>query len=198
MDGRNVADFVDPDIDAKLAELEKEEELLLANSLDALVDEEERAWADTKEMLAQLTKKREQKKLESRIEKSRNSVKVPRRRTRQLEEVQDELEALGKPSAAIRGRSTTRQRKREASPSEAPEEKGRSKSRAARSMSRAGDVTGLPDDETREKLERLRRNKSRRISHEHKKGEGDRKIPDRKPKHLFSGKRKGQKTAHHR
>merc|ERR1719387_3038673 len=28
MDGRNVADFVDPDIDAKLAELEREEELL--------------------------------------------------------------------------------------------------------------------------------------------------------------------------
>ena len=29
MDGKNIADFVDPDIEAKLAELEKEEELLL-------------------------------------------------------------------------------------------------------------------------------------------------------------------------
>lgn len=37
MDGRNIADYVDPEIAAKLAELEREEELLLASSQDLRV-----------------------------------------------------------------------------------------------------------------------------------------------------------------
>ncbi len=37
MDGHNVADFVDPDIDARLAELEREEEELQVSSRPALL-----------------------------------------------------------------------------------------------------------------------------------------------------------------
>merc|ERR1719473_1396906 len=72
MDGKNIADFLDPDIEAKLAELEKEEELLIAASLDQLDDEEEKKWEDTKVLLAQLKHKREQRKLENRLQKSKN------------------------------------------------------------------------------------------------------------------------------
>merc|ERR1719331_2285354 len=112
MDGRNIADFVDPDIEAKLAELEREEDLLIEASLDELADEEESKWKDAQELLAKLTKKREQKREENRLQKTRNHVPVPRRRLRQLEEIENQVEEAGQDASAIRGRSATRKRKR--------------------------------------------------------------------------------------
>merc|ERR1719159_1634081 len=105
MDGKNIADFIDPDIEAKLAELEKEEELLLETALADLDDEEEQKWKDAQELLSKLQKKREQKKLSSELAKTRNSVPVPRRRQRALSEVEAAVENAGKDSSAIRGRS---------------------------------------------------------------------------------------------
>jgi len=193
MDGKNIADFIDPDIEAKLAELEKEEELLLETALADLDDEEEAKWADAQELLAKLQKKREQKKFASEQNKSRNSVPVPRRRQRALSEVEAGLEAAGKDTSAIRGRSTTRKRKRQ-DDDEADEVAARSQSRAtsrARSTSKARttDVQGLPKEEDRMKAEKLRRKKQKLMEKNHKASESDRKIVTLRPKHLFSGKR---------
>jgi len=192
MDGKNISDFIDPDIEAKLAELEKEEELLLANAYDAEAEEEEGLWAEAKGMIKKLTTKREFKKEESKANKSRNSVIVPRRRQRQLEDVEDAVEDAGKSSAAIRGRSITRKRKREPSPSYAEGEEAagaaRSQSRAKSSV-RTSDLKGLPNEDDRINAEKQRRKKSRRLEKNHKKGEADRGIVDLKPKHLYSGKR---------
>jgi len=191
MDGRNIADFVDPDIEAKLAELEKEEDLLIENSLAELDDEEESKWKDAQELLAKLHKKREQKREENRLQKTRNHVPVPRRRLRQLEEIEAQVEATGQDSAAIRGRSATRKRKRADSDDDDDDgASARSASRAASaSRARSTDVKGLPKEEDRQRAEKMRRKKQKMLEKNHKAGESDRKIVTVKPKHLFSGKR---------
>merc|ERR1719399_294149 len=79
MDGRNVADFVDPDIEQKLLELEKEEELLLAASkLTADEIEEEAQHQRMQKDLRKLTIKRKGKQLESRL--ARNNAHLPLQR----------------------------------------------------------------------------------------------------------------------
>jgi nucleolar GTP-binding protein len=190
MDGRNIADFVDPDIEAKLAELEREEDLLIEASLDELADEEESKWKDAQELLAKLHKKREQKREENRLEKTRNHVPVPRRRLRQLEEIENKVEEAGQDSSAIRGRSATRKRKRADSDDEDDGATARSASRAASaSRARSSDVKGLPKEEDRQRAEKMRRKKQKMLEKNHKASESDRKIVTIKPKHLFSGKR---------
>jgi nucleolar GTP-binding protein len=194
MDGKNIADFLDPDIEAKLAELEKEEELLLETALADLDDEEEKKWADAQELLSKLHKKRAQKKLSSQLAKTRNSVPVPRRRQRALSEVEAGVENAGKDSSAIRGRSATRKRKRQ-DDDEADEVAARSASRVrSASRPRATDLQGLPKEEDRVKAEKLRRKKQKMMEKNHKASESDRKIVAIRPKHLFSGKTSGQKT----
>jgi nucleolar GTP-binding protein len=186
MDGRNIADFIDPDIEAKLAELEKEEELLLENHLADFDDEEEAKWKDAQELLAKLTKKRNLKREENRLEKTRNHVPVPRRRQRQLEEIERKVEEAGQDSSSIRGRSVTRKRKREDSDDE-PETGARERSVSARA--RSTDIQGLPKEEDRQRAEKLRRKKQKMLEKNHKASESDRKIVTVMPKHLFSGKR---------
>lgn len=62
----------------------------------------------------------------------------------------------------------------------------RSVSRVARSIARP---------ELQEKAEKLKRiGKQKHTNKDARKGEGDRHVPDWKPKHLFSGKRKAGKT----
>jgi nucleolar GTP-binding protein len=185
MDGRNIADFVDPDIEAKLAELEREEDLLIENSLDELADEEESKWKDAQELLAKLHKKRNQTKEEARLQKTRNHVPVPRRRLRQLEEIENQVEEAGMDSSAIRGRSATRKRKR--ADSDDDEDDGATARSASRA--RSTDVKGLPKEEDRQRAEKMRRKKQKMLEKNHKASESDRKIVTIKPKHLFSGKR---------
>merc|ERR1719253_650191 len=71
MDGHNVIDFVDPDIDKRLAELEKEEELLLAE--DDLRDDKQvlSKWKDTQDTLDELHSRMRQRRLVNRLNKSR-------------------------------------------------------------------------------------------------------------------------------
>lgn len=70
---------------------------------------------------------------------------------------------------------------------------GRSSSLSARTAL-PRDVQGVPDLETYDKVQLLRRKGQVPANRDARKGEGDRHIYDLKPKHLFSGKRKGGKT----
>merc|ERR1719310_1755222 len=72
MDGKNIADFVDPDIDRKLAELEKEEALL---SAEAKLNDDEQVlekFAETQGVLDELHSRIRQRRLERKLEKSKN------------------------------------------------------------------------------------------------------------------------------
>jgi nucleolar GTP-binding protein len=109
---------------------------------------------------------------------------VPRRRLRQLEEVEAQVENAGLDSSAIRGRSATRKRKRADSDEEDDGAAARSASRA-----RSTDVKGLPKEEDRQRAEKMRRKKQKMLEKNHKASESDRKIVSVKPKNLFSGTR---------
>jgi nucleolar GTP-binding protein len=56
------------------------------------------------------------------------------------------------------------------------------------------DVSGIRDPKTRDKVRKIAKKAQIPANRNARKGEGDRKIPNVKPKHLFAGKRKLGKT----
>jgi len=202
MDGHNIVDFVDPDIDKRLAELEKEEGLLMAEASLRDDDKVLSKWRDTQDTLDELHSRMRQRRLVNKLKKGKNNHAPANSRVKGAKkgsEVQEELTAMGLPGAQVRSRSKSiggrsdvlGKRKREASVgSEAGTDAG---SIAARARS-SSIMKGLPSMEVAQKMEKKRR---KILKPRHKmghKGEGDRWVPDLKPKHLYSGKRGIGKT----
>eukprot|EP00889_Picochlorum_renovo_P003858 jgi/Picre1/30888/NNA_006247.t1 len=117
-DGHNVADFIDPDIDAKLEALEREEEEQAANApaMDAM--EEEHLTPEEAETLAAIRSRKAKLVSEHRRKRKTgtNAAIVPRladtERSRTAARMKDELSSMGlDPTAAInRARSQSRGR----------------------------------------------------------------------------------------
>jgi len=197
MDGQNIADFVDPDIDKKLAELEREEALLMAESGLADDDEVIGKFKKTQGVLDELHSRMRQKRIERKLNKSKNGLPTLRKKQKKGEEVEQELNKMGLDGEKVRGRSASRKRsssllgkrKRDAS---ADGEGSRAASAArARSSSR---MKGLASEESAQAVEKKRRKVMRKHVKQGHKGEADKWVPDLKPKHLYSGKRGIGKT----
>ncbi|CAL1131996.1 unnamed protein product [Cladocopium goreaui] len=193
MDGHNIVDFVDPDIDRKLEELEREEALLMAESSLGNDDEVIGEFEKTQKVLDEVHSRMRQKRLERRIGKSRTGVPTPRRARKKAEEVEEKLNSIGLDGAKVRGRSASkkrsgsllRKRKHDAGEEEA----------GTRTLSRARSRSiGLPSEGAAQVVEKKRRKTMRLHQKKGHKGEADRWIPDLKPKHLYSGKRGIGKT----
>lgn len=116
MDGKNIYDYVDPEIEAKLAALEEEEEKLEAegfyDSDESLEDEED---ADIRTKAELIREKRALIRNEAKMRKSlKNRAIVPRskRNTRTAEDMEDHLDSIGLDTdkAASRVRSQSRGR----------------------------------------------------------------------------------------
>mmetsp|Transcript_52504 Transcript_52504/g.94157 ORF Transcript_52504/g.94157 Transcript_52504/m.94157 type:complete len:640 (+) Transcript_52504:59-1978(+) len=198
MDGQNVADFVDPDIDRKLEELEREEALLMAESNLADDDEVIGGFQETQGVLNELHSRMRQKRIERKLNKSKNGAPTLRKKTKKASEVEQELNDKGLDGAKVRGRSASRKRsssilgkrKREAS---AAGDEGSVAASAARARS-ASRMKGLASEESAQAVEKKRRKTMRQFGKQGKKGEADKWVPDLKPKHLYSGKRGIGKT----
>lgn len=226
-EGHNVMDFVDPDIDAKLAELELEEDELQAKAeaagedMDEEEEGEEELTPEEKLLLADIRKRkklvvrRHQRKKDARG----NYPTVARGRnidgSVNLANMQAELERLGMdPSIAMervraesRGRSRTR-KKRGLEDMEVDDDEGdappkkRLHSSRGRSMSRGRTLSlvdpkagsGVKDSMQLNRAIKMGDAAQKFRNKAAKKGEGDRHIPNFKPKHLFSGKRGIGKT----
>lgn len=213
-DGHNVADFIDPDIDAKLEALEREEEEQAAKApaMDAM--EEEHLTPEEAETLAAIRSRKAKLVSEHRRKRKTgtNAAIVPRladtERSRTATRMKDELSSMGlDPTAAInrarsqsRGRELRKKRARSQSASMAAAAEGtevRVRSSKSRSMSRGRALSlaepepgkGIKDAMQRNKAIKMNDRAQKRIGRMARKGEGDRHIPDLKPKHLFSGKR---------
>jgi len=215
MDGKNIADFVDPDPDLmkKIIDLEKETALLTAD--DGVLEEEMSSWRDTQRLVDDLHSKIRQKRFENSLKKSRNTPIMPRR-GRQLSEVETGLKKSDYETEGVRQRSRSAFRtplavnkasfakgnKRGTEEMEDvsvnPAKRLRSMTLAKRNRSASRVPSrveqGLPREKDRNKAIHIarRNNKSRNIMG--KKGESDRFIGDAKPKHLFCGKRGIGKT----
>lgn len=204
-EGHNIADYVDPEILERLEELEREEEERSQLENDDDMDDEDL----TEEQLSTVKKIREKKKflMQESIQRRKIKTYVPRKYAKEenmtAENMEGSLTELGiDPTRAVkRVRSESRQpRKRTRSTSaggmelEAAEDDGLSdkKRRMASMTPKPGE--GYRDEFQKMRAVKLARKSLRRFAVEARKGEGDRTIPNLKPKHLFSGIRTNGKT----
>jgi len=210
MNGMNVADFYDKDIQAKLEELEREEEMLLyGKPLEELEEEDD---PDLLEAQQQIKNKKAILKIERKLKLKKTAFS----RNFDLEGVEDDLKSKGKDTQGIRQRFKDKSKPKPLSKlfKEATEDdeievnnKGgihdeqeeqkhetdrnsRKLDRKIRSMSRGrSQGTKRELSESERNMERIKHKIQRKWRHDPSVGEADRKIPDMMPKHLFAGKR---------
>lgn len=211
--GKNVYDFIDPDIEAKLAALEDEEQRLDAegfydNEEDEELDDAE--TADTRYKADLIREKRQLIRNENKMRKSlKNKAIIPRsKKSIELGKMQASLENAGYDTSAIaeRARSASRPRGRASTagtPSQADADAmdidATPRERAARSISqmprnrsqsmynrREDGITDAKASTKAEKLSKLGQKKMNRMARQ---GEADRHQTASIPKWLVAGKR---------
>ena len=204
--GKNVYDFVDPDIEAKLAALEEEEERLEQEGYydsDSDIDDDEAAEILTKaeQIEEQIALQRNEARMKKRL---KNQAIIPRSvQKKKLSELEDALDRRGldttdmmdrtRSKSRPRGRSMSRSRlgteDADAMDVDTPRDRARSKSRM-RSQSRAPVVNrredGVQDEETRSKADRLFKLHQKKMNRMARQGEADRHTTASITKHLVS------------
>lgn len=198
-DGKNIADFVDPDIEAKLQALEDEEEKLEAegyyDSDESIEDVED---ADVRMKAELIREKQTLIRNEAKMKKSlKNRAIIPRSATRKkLSEMDDHLDSLGHDTTSITARARSQSRGRTPLRSRTGTEdvmdvddpeyeaKMRSKSRARSQSNRRDD--GVTNEVARTKAERAQKLGQRKMNRMARQGEADRHIAGAMPKHLVS------------
>ncbi|KAJ2158950.1 Nucleolar GTP-binding protein 1 [Coemansia sp. RSA 552] len=191
--GKNVADFVDPEIEEKLAALEREEEKLEAEGVyDSLSESEDDEDLRIREMARKIRERKQVIVKEARI----NNVNSPTLTTRQKAQIAarsddfvDHLQSLGLGAEAAERISRKRDRSESRDP--AVELARRSASLAPRAISvqRDRSMMGFKNTHHSKVAEKTAFTGIRKRNLMGKAGEKDRRILADKPKHLFTGKR---------
>ena len=221
--GKNIADFIDPDIEEKLEALEREEERLQA---EGFYDSDEDSFDSDDEREAVEAQANLKAKITSQaIKKSkRNQPPLPRTAgLRTLSELSAGMRAAGHDPSRIEGRAKAlakaQKRKRDEEGEEdvemgsgsdgdeddamdvdgegAPVKRARTAAGAVtsrRAPRTNRSLAGLRDDAQADKAVKLRNIGQRPAAFLARAGEGDRHIGTKMPRHLFAGKRKGGKT----
>ena len=117
LNGKNVADFIDPDIEAKLAALEAEEEKLEVEGFyDSDEGTEDEIEIDLKEKAELIRERKEEIMNEARMRKSlKNRAVIPRsKKAKTLSNMEESLDKLGYDTRAIAARARSRSRGRPA------------------------------------------------------------------------------------
>merc|ERR1712002_722011 len=205
--GHNIADFVDPEIFEKLEELEKEEDMReKAGFYNNDSESEDEDMREIRELASQIRDKRKIMLQEGGERRSIQKPRLPRGAKPKSEkdflqemnglgiEVDDQKQHFKRTKS--RGRSIVRKDLKRKS-SDAMEVDGptnsvaRSKSthRSASHLPRTRDQSGLRDASQISKVRKIMKNKQAPMNQNAKKGEADRVILAKKPKHLFAGKR---------
>ncbi|PIO65894.1 NOGCT domain protein [Teladorsagia circumcincta] len=195
-EGHNLADFVDVEIQKKLADLLAEEELReKAGEYDPDLDSDDEETKEKLELAKQIREKEKLLTLENQINKKKAGNHVSRlnvrKRERSMSRLEEQMEELGVQIDTKRMKNLQGQAQK---PQLGKKIKvGRSPSLSA-SRPPPRDELGIPDKTKRMKAEKLRAKALQHLKREARKGEADRHVYDLKPKHLFSGKRKMGKT----
>lgn len=200
-DGKNVYDFVDPDIEAKLQELEEEEEKLEQEGYydsDEEIDDDDEADVLRK---AELIREKQQLiRNEANMKKRlKNQAIIPRKAMKKpFSELEDALDQLGvdtsnlaeraQPKARTRGRSMSRSRLGtedgdSMDVDKTARDRMRSRSRAPNTNRRDD---GVQDEAMRTKAERLAKLNQKKMNRMARQGEADRHTTASITKHLVS------------
>nr|CAD7257489.1 unnamed protein product [Timema shepardi] len=202
-DGHNIADYIDLDIFKKLEELEREEALREGAGYYAIPKiEMDETLKEIRELAHQIRDKKAIMKQEGAVVKSSTKPVVPRTtparaRGRTVTKLRTEMEKLGVDMADTENAHFTRTRSKIRSLSRPPMKRMRLESSdRSRSMSRPPrDEMGVKDVAMKSKLQNIAHKAlKKKIARKGMKGEGDRFIGTKMPKHLFSGKRGIGKT----
>ncbi|KAJ2698373.1 Nucleolar GTP-binding protein 1 [Coemansia sp. IMI 203386] len=195
IDGKNIADFIDPDIEEKLAELEREEEKLAAEGLyDSPEEETDEEDVRIRSIARRIRERKQIIAQESRI-RDVNRSKLTTKDKASISTTGDfseHLQRLGLDASLANETAGRIGRKRGRSESrDAAVKLARSSSVAARAVSviRDRSVMGLKDARQKLATEKSKNMSMRRMNRMARAGEADRHIATKKPKHLFSGKR---------
>ncbi len=197
-DGKNVYDFIDPDIENKLAALEDEEESLEAKGYyDSDYEVEDADEADIRMKADLIREKRELIRNEARMRKSlKNRAVIPRpAQPKKLSAMEDSLDKLGFDTTNIAARARSQSRGRSALRSRTGTEDVmdvdtplsavdalRAKSRARSQSNRRED--GVTNEVARSKAERLQKLGQKKMNRMARQGEADRHTTAALPKHL--------------
>merc|ERR1712136_499967 len=208
--GHNIADFVDPEIFQKLEVLEKEEEMReKAGFYNNDSESEDEDMREIRELASQIRDKRKIMQQEGSERRGVQKPRLPRGvKARSEKDFLDEMNGLGIEvddrkqhfkqhfkRTKSRGRSLVKKNlKRTSSEMEvdgATTSLARSKSahRSASHISKTRDQSGLRDASQVGKVRKIMKRSQTPMNRSAKKGEADRAIPAKKPKHLFAGKR---------
>ncbi|XP_045538343.1 nucleolar GTP-binding protein 1 [Papilio machaon] len=199
-EGHNIADYIDPEIFDKLAELEKEEEVREAGGMYAVPKIElDETMREIRQLATQIRNKKAILKDESRLTKQSTKPVMPRTsraraRDRSTTKLRDEMEKLGVDMSETREAHFTRTVSRSRSRSlSAPAAK---RARTDRTVSRPPrDTQGVKDVAMQKRAKKMAHvaiaKKTKKMG---LKGEADRFIGTKMPKHLFAGKRGVGKT----
>ncbi|CAK1548768.1 unnamed protein product [Leptosia nina] len=201
-EGHNIADYIDPDIFDKLAELEKEEELREAGGMYAVPKIElDETMREIRDLARQIRNKKAALKDESRLVKQSTKPVMPRtsrarERDRSASKLRSQMEQLGVDMADTEEAHFVKSRSRSRSLS-APAKRARLESQSrTRSVSRpARDEQGVKDVAMQRRAKKMAHLAiSKKTKKMGLKGEADRFIGTKMPKHLFAGKRGVGKT----
>jgi len=192
--GHNIADFIDPDIMEKLEALENEEEAReRAGFYDSEESEVDESYEEIKDLAGKIRHKKAIMKADQWIDQTRKPslgrVTVAKKRERSVSRLKKEFEDLGvtglevdNPEAHF-NRAKSANRARAAKRQKVNDDPHRSQSAVPRSQS------GLRDGQSK-KLDNLKKKRDNKTFAQFgKAGESDRRILEKMPKHLFSGKR---------
>ncbi|XP_003696957.1 nucleolar GTP-binding protein 1 [Apis florea] len=204
-EGHNITDYIDPEIFNKLNELEKEEQL---REETGMYDYKVPMLSDTMLEIVQMAKQIREKKAimkdEARIQKASTKPIMPRTaaakiRDRSVSKLKEEMEDLGIDMEDSENAHFTKTRGRSRSLSQPARKRIRlqseSRSRGRSSSKPSRDEMGIKDVAMKSKLKNIAHKALRKkIVKKGLKGEADRFIGTKMPKHLFSGKRGIGKT----
>lgn len=205
--GHNIADFVDPEIFERLEALEKEEDMReKAGFYNNDSESEDEDMREIRELASQI---RDKRKIMLQVGGEKRSVQKPRLprgvKPKSEKDFLKEMNGLGIEvddekqhfkRTKSRGRSLVKKDlKRKSSDAMdvdvASSSVARSKSahRSASHLSKTRDQSGLRDSSQIGKVRKIMKRSQTPMNRNAKKGEADRAIPAKKPKHLFAGKR---------
>ena len=204
--GKNIVDYVDPDIEQKVAELEAEEERLTAegyyNESDSMEDEDD---AEIRMKANLIRNKKTLMMNEARMKKSlKNKAQIPRaKKTRTIGQMAKHFNSIGLDASAPADRARARIRNAKAASDTGGDEMDidTPAARLARSLVRTPktnrltdglglSATGITDPVKREKTRRMAKVSQRKMNRMARQGEADRHETASLPAHLLKGKRK--------
>lgn len=200
LEGKNVYDFLDPDIAAKLQALEDEEERLEQEGFyDSDSDIEDEETGDIREKAEWIRNKQKTMIIEARNRKSlKNKAVMPRDQIKKsFNEMEEQMYNAGYDTDKLRERAGKSKSKNDGKALSGVDilKKNQGiqaarlakKKHAANQSDRLND--GLADGALRSHAERLAKIQRRERNRMARQGEGDRHSTASLPKHLFSGKR---------